>query len=366
MRKRRDDQVSLQHFISEALSPWTKIDGPDSDIVLSSRIRLARNLEEYKFPLLTSTEEAYAVFKHIEDALTQDDFEPVGPLEVLPIEEMRTNEKRVLVEKHLISPHLASHSKHGAVLLDKEESVSIMVNEEDHIRIQCLLPGFQLEKGLKKASDIDDWIEGLLTYAFDEKKGYLTSCPTNVGTGLRASVMMHLPALAMTQQLNRILPAINQLGLVVRGIYGEGSEALGNLFQISNQITLGKSEGDIVEDLRGVVLQLIQQERSARNALLDQSRLQLEDRVHRSFGILAYSRLIESKEATQRLSDVRLGIDLGLIKGLSATILNELMILTQPGFLQQYAGEVLTPDQRDERRATLIRERVQLEKETNE
>lgn len=358
--------MSLQQFISEALSPWMKKDGPDSDIVLSSRIRLARNLEEYKFPLLASMEESYAVIKHVGDALTQEEFNLIGTLEVFQIDEMKTNEKRVLVEKHLISPHLADHSKHGAVLLDHDESVSIMVNEEDHLRIQCLLPGFQLEKGLNKANEIDDWVEKHLTYAFDEKRGYLTSCPTNVGTGLRASVMMHLPALAMTHQLNRILPAINQLGLVVRGIYGEGSEALGNLFQISNQLTLGKSEQDIVEDLQGVVLQLIQQERSARELLLDESRLQLEDRVHRSFGILAHSRMIESKEATQRLSNVRLGIDLGLIKGLSGNILNELMILTQPGFLQQYAGEVLTPDQRDERRATLIRERLRLEEGMDE
>ncbi|MCM3715715.1 protein arginine kinase [Halalkalibacter oceani] len=358
--------MSLQDFISEALSPWTKKAGPDSDIVLSSRIRLARNLEEYKFPLLASMEESYAVSKHIGEALTQQEFQEVGPLELVRMDELKTNEKRVLVEKHLISPHLADQSKYGAVLLDKEEAVSIMVNEEDHLRIQCLWPGFQLEKGLQTANAIDDWIEGLLTYAFDEKRGYLTSCPTNVGTGLRASVMMHLPALAMTQQLNRILPAINQLGLVVRGIYGEGSEALGNLFQISNQITLGKSEEDIVEDLRGVVLQLIQQERAARNMLLDHSRLQLEDRVSRSYGILCHSRLIESKEATQRLSDVRLGIDLGLIQGLSATILNELMILTQPGFLQQYAGDVLSSNQRDERRATLIRERMKLEQEKHD
>ncbi len=357
--------MSLEHFISEALSPWTKRKGPDSDIVLSSRIRLARNLDEYRFPLLASMEESYAVFKQVGHALTENALKQIGSLEILAMEKLKTNEKRVLVEKHLISPHLAEQSKHGAVLLDAEESISIMINEEDHIRIQCLLPGSQLDRGLTIASGIDDWIEGILTYAFDEKRGYLTSCPTNVGTGLRASVMMHLPALAMTQQLNRILPAINQLGLVVRGIYGEGSEALGNLFQLSNQITLGKSEEDIVEDLHGVVLQLIQQERSAREVLLNHSRLQLEDRVHRSFGILSNSRLIESKEATRRLSDVRLGIDLGLIQGLSATILNELMILTQPGFLQQYAGDVLSPDQRDERRATLIRERMKLEREND-
>jgi protein arginine kinase len=358
--------MSLQKFISEAISPWMKKDGVDSDIVLSSRIRLARNLKEYKFPLLSTMEESNAVVKQIKESLLTDQNEEVGSLELILMDDLKVNEKRVLVEKHLISPHLAEQSKHGAVILSEDESVSLMINEEDHLRIQYLFPGFQLTKGLEATSSLDDWIEKRLTYAFDEKRGYLTSCPTNVGTGLRASVMMHLPALAMTRQLNKILPAINQLGLVVRGIYGEGSEALGNLFQVSNQLTLGKSEQDIVEDLRDVVMQLIQQERSAREVLMQSSKLQLEDRVYRSYGILSHSRVIESKEATQRLSDVRLGIDVGLLENVSANILNELMILTQPGFLQQYAGEVLSPDLRDERRATLIRERLKLENETNE
>ena len=323
--------------------------------------RLARNLKEYTFPLLSTIEQAKEVSNYLSTKLAAEEYSTLGKLEFLKMDEMKPNEKRVLVEKHLISPHLAEETKHGAVLLSNDESISIMINEEDHLRIQCLFSGFQLSEGLVLAGGIDDWIEEKVHYAFDEKHGYLTSCPTNVGTGLRASVMMHLPALVMAQQLNRILPAINQLGLVVRGIYGEGSEALGNLFQISNQITLGKSEEDIVEDLRGVVMQLIQQERAARQMLLQSSKLQLEDRVYRSYGMLAYSRIIESKEAAQRLSDVRLGIDLGLIKGISGNILNELMILTQPGFLQQFAGETLSPDQRDERRATLIRGRLKLE-----
>ncbi|WP_017729628.1 protein arginine kinase [Halalkalibacterium ligniniphilum] len=357
--------MSLQRFISEAISPWMKKEGPDSDIVLSSRIRLARNLEQFNFPLLTTMEESKAVVTHVAQAIGNDTYDSLGAFELLHVDEMKPNEKRVLVEKHLISPHLAEESKHGAVLLSEDESVSIMINEEDHLRIQCLFAGFQINEGLVLAGGIDDWIEQRVTYAFDEKRGFLTSCPTNVGTGLRASVMMHLPALVMTQQINRILPAINQLGLVVRGIYGEGSEALGNVFQISNQLTLGKSEEDIVEDLRGVVMQLIQQERAARHMLMQSSKLQLEDRVYRSFGILAYSRVIESKEATQKLSDVRLGIDLGLLEGISGNILNELMILTQPGFLQQFAGEVLTPEQRDERRAAIIRERLKLEQQSN-
>jgi protein arginine kinase len=353
--------MMLERFIRDAISPWMKKDGPDSDIVLSSRIRLARNLKDFIFPLLSTMDMAKEVVEHISEKLSEEEYNTLGRLELLYMDDMKPNEKRVLVEKHLISPHLADESKNGAVLLSKDEAISIMINEEDHLRIQCLFSGFQLPEGLVLASGIDDWIEEKVKYAFDEKRGYLTSCPTNVGTGLRASVMMHLPALVLTQQLNRILPAINQLGLVVRGIYGEGSEALGNLFQISNQMTLGKSEQDIVEDLRGVVMQLVQQERAARESLLQSSKLHLEDRVYRSYGILAYSRIIESKEAAQRLSDVRLGIDLGLIEGISGNILNELMILTQPGFLQQYAGEVLSPDQRDGRRALLIRERLKLE-----
>ncbi|MEB1809850.1 MAG: protein arginine kinase [Bacillaceae bacterium] len=353
--------MSLERFISEAISPWMKKDGPDSDIVLSSRIRLARNLKDFTFPILATMEEAKLIVNHISTNLMKNPYNSVGQLELLHMDDLKANVKKVLVEKHLISPHLSEESKHGAVLLSEDESVSIMINEEDHLRIQCLFSGFQLSEGLVLASGLDDWIEDKLTYAFDEKRGYLTSCPTNVGTGLRASVMMHLPALVMTQQLNKILPAINQLGLVVRGIYGEGSEALGNLFQISNQMTLGKSEQDIVEDLRGVVMQLIQQERSAREMLLQSSKIQLEDRVYRSFGVLSNSRIMESKEAAQRLSEVRLGIDLGLIEGISGNILNELMILTQPGFLQQFAGETLSPNQRDERRAALIRERLKLE-----
>lgn len=355
--------MSLDRFINDAISPWMRKSGPDTDIVLSSRIRLARNLDDYIFPLFSTSEEANQVVEHIATHLLEEEYSGAGRFELLKMNDLSALAKHVLVEKHLISPHLAEQSKQGAVLLSEDEAISIMINEEDHLRIQCLFSGFQLNEALALANELDDWLEEKFTYAFDEDHGYLTSCPTNVGTGLRASVMMHLPALVMTQQLTRIIPAINQLGLVVRGIYGEGSEALGNLFQISNQITLGKSESDIVEDLHSVVLQLIQQERSAREMLINKSRLQLEDRVCRSFGVLAHARMIESKEAAQRLSDVKLGIDLGLIEGVSSNILNELMILTQPALLQQYAKEVLSAQARDERRAMFIRERLRLEEQ---
>lgn len=352
--------MSLEQFFNQALSSWMRHEGPDSDIILSSRVRLARNFQEYKFPTLFSHEEAKQVITSMENLLNQSREARFGRMELLNINEMQPLQKRVLVEKHLISPHLAESSPYGAVLLTENEEISIMINEEDHIRIQCLFPGLQLSEALETANEIDDWLEEHIHYAFDEKHGYLTSCPTNVGTGLRASVMMHLPGLMLTQQMNRIIPAIHQLGLVVRGIYGEGSEALGNIFQISNQITLGKSEEDICRDLKGVVSQLISQERSAREALRKTSNIQLEDRVFRSYGVLANSRIIETKEAAKCLSDVQLGIDMGLIKNLPKNILNELMILTQPGFLQQYAGGALRPHDRDIRRAALIRERINM------
>ncbi|MBO8157437.1 MAG: protein arginine kinase [Bacillaceae bacterium] len=355
--------MSLPQFINEAVSPWMKENGPDSDIVLSSRIRLARNFAHVPFPVAASDESLEKVLEFFKQEFEHQTFGNYHNLEWVRMSELKPIEKRVLVEKHLISPHLADNNETGAALISHNEQVSVMINEEDHIRIQLYYPGMQLEKALEQASEFDDWLEEKIDYAFDEKRGYLTSCPTNVGTGMRASVMMHLPALVMTQQMNQVIPAINQLGLVVRGIYGEGSEALGNIFQISNQITLGKSERDIVEDLKSVVQQLIERERKARQLIMSQSGIQLEDKIFRSYGVLAYSRVIESKEASKCLSDVRLGIDLGLIQNVSKTILNELMVLTQPGFLQQYAGKALSPEERDVRRAELIRERMKLENE---
>ncbi|GAK04699.1 putative ATP:guanido phosphotransferase YacI [Geomicrobium sp. JCM 19037] len=353
--------MSLEQFISKAISPWMKQSGPEDDIVLSSRIRLARNLEDYPFPFKSSNDAAQALYKHLHARLANKELDGVGHLSWFSMKDSSDIEKQVLVEKHLTSPQLAEGSSEAAVVLSEDESISIMVNEEDHLRIQCLSPGLQLTQAYEMGNAIDDWIEANVDYAFDEKRGYLTSCPTNVGTGLRASVMMHLPGLVTTSQLSRIIPAVNQIGLVVRGIYGEGSEARGNLFQISNQMTLGKTETDIIDDLRSVVLQLIERERLAREKLYESKKLQLADQVYRSYGILANSRIIESKEAGQHLSNLRLGIDLNLIQGVDSSVLNDLMILIQPAFLQQYAQKALSTEQRDERRASLIRERLKLE-----
>ncbi|KXG44870.1 protein arginine kinase [Tepidibacillus infernus] len=350
--------MSLDRFLRNPISEWMSGAGPESDIVISSRLRLARNLRNHPFPLLETDSEARAVVDEISRALNQEAIKKISKFELIEIEHLSELQRRVLVEKHLISPNLAHESRRGAVSLSENEAISIMINEEDHLRIQCLYPGFQIYEAWKMANQIDDLLEQKLEYAFDEKRGYLTSCPTNVGTGIRASVMLHLPALVITGQINRIISAITQVGLTVRGIYGEGSEALGNLFQISNQITLGQTEEDIIDNLQGVVNQIIDHERQFRKNLLLESKTKLEDRVGRSYGILSYAKIMDSKEAMQRLSDVRLGIDLAMIKGVSSTILNELMVLTQPGFLQLDAGNVLTPEERDVRRATIIRERL--------
>ncbi|MBD2848201.1 protein arginine kinase [Paenibacillus sp. IB182496] len=347
--------MEKRRFAQDALSEWMRNEGPDSEIVISSRIRVARNLKHQPFPMLATNQQSREVMEQLTAVAKHDKLQDLGSFESFDLSELNELEKKVLVEKHLISPNLANDSRGGAVVLSATESISIMINEEDHLRIQCLYPGFQIREAWATAGRIDDLFEQEVDYAFDERKGYLTSCPTNVGTGIRASVMMHLPALVLTQQINRILSAITQVGLAVRGLYGEGSEAVGNLFQISNQITLGQSEEEIIDNLHSVARQIIEHEKAARERLLAESRVRVEDRVRRSYGILSHASIMDSKEAAQRLSDVRLGIDLELIQNLSPQVMNELMVLTQPGFLQQVFDERLNAEQRDIRRAELIR-----------
>lgn len=347
--------MTLGRFTNHALSDWMKGDGPDSDIVISSRIRIARNLRPYSFPMLATNQQSKQVLDHVEEASKNEELETISHFDFIHLSDLKELEKMVLVEKHLISPALANDSRNGAVMLNDNESISIMVNEEDHLRIQCMSPGFQIREAWDLANQIDDVFENQLEYAFDEKRGYLTSCPTNVGTGIRASVMLHLPALVLTQQINRILSAITQVGLTVRGLYGEGSEAIGNLFQISNQITLGQSEEEIIDNLYSVVRQIIEHERAARQKLLSESNHWINDRVSRSFGILSHAVIMDSKEAAQRLSDVRLGVDLEMISNVSSSVLNEMLVMTQPGFLQQDAGHKLSAEERDIRRAVMIR-----------
>lgn len=350
--------MTTHRFSSDALSDWMKSEGPDCDVVISSRVRLARNLSHQPFPLLATANQANEVLEQLISTSESGTLEAFGSFTTIRLKELSELERRVLVEKHLISPNLANDSRAGAVVLSEDEAISIMINEEDHVRIQCLRPGFQVREAWELANQLDDSYEAELDFAFDEHKGYLTTCPTNVGTGLRASVMMHLPALVLTQQINRILSAVSQVGLTVRGLYGEGSEALGNLFQISNQITLGQSEEEIIDNLYGVAKQIIEHEKAARRKLMNESYRRLEDRIKRSYGILRYASIIDSKEAAQRLSDIRLGADLEILPQVSPKVYNELLIMTQPGFLQQRYDEKLSPDDRDYKRAELIREHL--------
>ena len=353
------------HYLSHASSKWLREEGPESDIVISSRIRLARNIADTPFTTLATDLAQGQVLTTIYQAIRAPELAKMGPFDMLFMRELNDVSKQVLVEKHLISPAL-KESDNAAVVIRQDEEVSVMVNEEDHLRIQCMLPGNQLEAAYALADELDNAFETNFDYAFDEEKGYLTACPTNVGTGLRASLMMHLPALVLTGRINRILTAVAQVGLAVRGIYGEGTDALGNLFQISNQVTLGHSEQEIIGNLQGVAMQIIEHERTARQYVLHESKDSIEDRVCRSFGTLAYARQMDSKEALQRLSDVRLGIDLGIIKGVSAGILKELMVSTQPGFLQQNLGAEMNPAMRDVKRAAMIRERLRMDEANNE
>ncbi len=292
--------MSLEQFMNEAISPWMRVEGPENDIVLSTRIRLARNFEKVTFPIIANEDELRSVIEFMKENYEGKSYANYQNLAFIEMEDLSHIEKRVLVEKHLISPFLTKARASG-VLVSENEQLSIMVNEEDHIRIQLYFPGFQMKQALDHAFELDDWLEEKIDFAFDERWGYLTSCPTNVGTGMRASVMIHLPALVLTKRINQMIPAINQFGFVVRGIYGEGTEALGNLFQVSNKITLGKSEEDIVEDLESVIINLVEQEREARHYLLHTSGKKLEDQIFRSYGILKYGRIIESQEASARI-----------------------------------------------------------------
>lgn len=347
--------MSINKFMKGSVAGWMKASGEHADIVMSTRIRLARNLRGHLFPIASNPEDANQVDEVVKEVLLNSGEKGY---EYMRMSDVPLLDRQILVEKHLISPQLTDSKRNGAVILSEDETVSLMINEEDHIRIQCIYPGFQLENAYEHADSVDNELEDKLPYAFDEEFGYLTSCPSNTGTGMRASVMMHLPALTITKQIDRIIPAVTRLGMVVRGSYGEGSEALGNIYQISNQTTLGKTEKEILADLKNVALRLIAHERRSREVLLAKSKIALENKLFRSLGIIKYARLLPSGEAARCLSDVRLGIDLEIIQDIDMSILNELMIFMQPGFLQQYARTELTAEERDIFRADLFRERL--------
>lgn len=342
--------TSLQSQTGE----WLRGTGPHAAIVLSSRIRLARNLDGRRFPHWATKRERAQVRAAIEQAAAHAPYLVSGM--TLHLEELPGVDRLFLVERHLISrEHAEGDGAERAVVIGDREIIALMINEEDHVRLQVLQSGLNLREGWAIASALDRQLEGHLAYAFSPAWGYLTCCPTNVGTGLRASAMLHLPCLMMTKQINRVLHAITKLGLTARGLYGEGTEATGNLFQISNQVSLGRAEPELIETLERIAVQVVQQEEAAREAILARNREALEDRIWRAYGTLKSAHIITSAETTDLLSLVRLGVDLGIVPLDRATI-DTLFITTQPAHLQRWAGRSLASRERDARRAQLLRE----------
>lgn len=330
--------------------------GPQDKIVLSSRVRLARNLRGVAFP-------GWA--KKNERARSLDILRPA--VESLPVMEkafsdsmdaLSALDKQILVERHLISREHAAKNVGSGLVLSRDLSLCVMINEEDHLRMQSLKPGLQLHEAWLAIDQVDSSLERHLDFAFSARLGYLTACPTNVGTGIRVSAMLHLPGLVLAEQINQIITAVNKLGLAVRGLYGEGTEALGNVFQVSNQKTLGEVELEVVERLNKVLLQVIEHEENSRGTLLEKKQKTLFNHIGRAYGILANAHSISSKETMNLLSLLRLGVDLDMFPGTNRSLVDELFIVTQPAHLQSRFSEKLSADERDLLRADMVRERL--------
>jgi protein arginine kinase len=333
-----------------------KRSGPHDRIVMSSRVRLARNIKGVAFPGWAKKPERVKALEIIRPAI-----------ETLPqmshafsesMDNLPTLHKQLLVERHLISREHAAKSAGSGLVLNKEESLCVMINEEDHLRMQALRPGLQLKQAWVAIDQVDSELEKRLDYAFSNELGYLTACPTNLGTGIRVSAMLHLPGLVLAEHINQIIQSVNKLGLAVRGLYGEGTEALGNVFQVSNQMTLGEGETDIVERLNKVLLQIIEHEENARGTLLEKKPKVVYNHIGRAYGILANAHSISSKETMNLLSLMRMGVDIGLFTGAERALVDELFIITQPAHLQKMYTEKLAAEERDVLRADMLRERL--------
>lgn len=337
-------------------SPWLIGEGPHAEMVLSTRIRLARNLRDVPFTHRAREEQLQGVLASVSSAASRSRAFSNGLM--LRMHECTPNERQVLVERHLVSHELGDGARPRGILIAADDRLSLMINEEDHLRLQAMTPGFQLAESWGLADAADDELEPSLDFAFSDEIGYLTSCPTNAGTGLRASVLIHLPALVLLEEIQRVLKSVMQVGLNVRGLYGEHSEVMGNLFQISNQTTLGRSERDSIESLERVTRQIIETEERARERMMRDARVQIEDKVWRAYGTLRYCRSIHAREVINLCSAVRLGVAMGLPGLCPLRTLNELLVLTQPAHLQRSAGTELSPAERNVIRAQLVRDRL--------
>ncbi|MDW8308573.1 MAG: protein arginine kinase [Verrucomicrobiales bacterium] len=330
--------------------------GPHDRIVLSSRVRLARNLKDAAFPGWAKKPERIRVLELIQPAVAS--LPQMKDAFVAAMDQLTPLDKQILVERHLISREHAAKSAGSGLVLNRDESYCVMINEEDHLRMQALRPGLQLRQAWAAIDALDTELEARLPYAFSNDWGYLTACPTNLGTGIRVSAMLHLPGVVLAEQINPIIQSVNKLGLAVRGLYGEGTEALGNIFQVSNQMTLGESEAAIVERLEKVLAQIIEHEENAREVLLEKKPKVVYNHIGRAYGILANAHSISSKETMNLLSLLRLGVDLELFPDLDRALVDELFLITQPAHLQKMYSEKLSAEERDVLRADLLRERL--------
>ena len=336
---------------------WLRASGPESDVVVSSRLRLARNLKGYPFLSKLNAEQREEIVGRMGEIVSKGRiFERTYYFRYSGLTDL---DRQFLLERHLVSREHAAAKEEKAVAITSNEVVSIMILEEDHLRLQSFQSGFNLMEAWRIANQIDSEIEKNIEFSFSEELGYFTACPTNVGTGLRASCMLHLPSLVLTKQVHKVLQALAKLNLAARGLYGEGTQATGNFFQFSNQMTLGQSEEEIIENLASVIRQVIEHEREARNYLREKRKPKFEDQIWRALGILKSARVIPSSEATQLLSLVQLGILMELLdSGLTKTDLNALFLLIQPAHLQKIMEKTLNAAERDICRADLIREHL--------
>lgn len=332
---------------------WLKGEGPNADIVISSRARLARNLKGYPFFHWAGKKEKQEVLSIVRDVIASSKYMK-GSLFV-KISDLDDIDKQFLVERHLMSREHTVNDESKALAVDEKEIISIMINEEDHVRAQVIQSSFNLIETWHVLSTLDADLETKIEYDYSDRWGYLTACTTNIGTGLRASVMLHLPALVITNHIGRVLQAITKLGVTARGFYGEGTEASGNFFQISNQVTLGHSEEDIIDNIEKLINQVITREKSARDYLISHNKNEFYDRIWRAFGTLKSARIITSDETIRLLSLIRLGVDIGVITEINRKTVNELFILTQPAHLQKMENKKLSAAERDIKRADLIR-----------
>lgn len=337
---------------------WYEQNAADSDVVISSRVRLARNLDKYPFSSKIKEEQAMALVnevKEIAPSLTEEEGRRFYACNISTLSEI---DKSAMVERHIVSPLLADKKQATGLILSEDETISIMINEEDHLRIQAIVGGMNLEQAYEEADKVDDIAYGKLHFAYDEKYGYLTACPTNAGTGMRASCMVFLPALSSARMIQKLMEEVGKYGVTVRGIYGEGTKSLGSIYQISNQKTLGNSEREIIDNLNRIVSQVIKQERKRREYMLSVNADEIEDQVFRSYGVLKYARQISSEDAMTLLSELKFGADCGLIKFDRDFNIHKLMMGVQPGSLQWTLGKNVGSASRDQSRAEYIRKEL--------